>query len=116
MNELQDEYINDNRITQSLSITEKQKIRDRVKEKESYEMQKKIEKEIPNPKKNRKITDEELRRGDISKKVSIRINEKTVIYVDPDKIETAKENWLKRHDEAYKNTFKKGIDVTRNNL
>ena len=114
MNELQDEYYNDNRISQSVMTIQKTKIKEKQDATEALEMQKKIESEIPIKVNTEKLTDKQKKCGDVSKKVAVKINEKTIIFVDPDNVEAAKERWLERHEEAFRNTFRKGINVNNN--
>lgn len=114
MTELQDLYITDSDISQSILTIEKAKLRQKQFAAESLEMQKKIESEIPAKVKTDKLTDKQKQYGDLSKKVAIKINDRTTIYVDRDKIDGAKERWLERYNELYNKTYRRGINVNNN--
>ena len=59
------------------------------------------------------IPPEKMKHGDVSAKVAVMINNQTIIFVEPDKIESAKQDWLTRYqlgqDRLYRNKMTQDV-------
>ena len=80
----------------------------------------KVERVVYSPKAST-ISDQRKSLGNVKNKVAVRVDNRTVIYVDPSKIENAKENWLKSREETnnkLRNQLKKydSLNRKRNDL
>lgn len=59
------------------------------------------------------VPPEKMKYGDVKEKVAVRINNQTIIFVEPDKIESAKQDWLTRYqlgqDRLYRNKMTQDV-------
>ena len=92
----------------------KRKLIEKTQAEACKDIQISIERVIIRPHGNKNISPEKLKMGETKNKVAVKLNKNTTIYVDPEKVEQAKERWLENYNKFQAKDYRRGINVSNN--